>query len=240
MRRGPRTLLLSAAAGLACTGCLLPNDTIDGADRDTTFGALRASWILGETPTRSGSGTVRTLIDVEVSGSSSGFEQRLASGQAIAVGGTQFVGPGDADVSFDLVRVTAGVRGELRSEGGLGVAGLAGLGLSDLDLSAELLGQGGSESFTGYGPLLGVGVFYEPAGWVRLFVEGSVNPTIGPDLEDLVHLNALDAGVRFRLGRRVELDLGWREVNYRTENDPFTSDLDLTASGPAFRLGLVW
>jgi hypothetical protein len=235
------------AVGLLCTlalgGCVSPRSTIEGTDSETLFGGVRSSWELKKPAEGEPPRTYRMLIDADVSFSSSDFTQQLDAGEIVEISGTPFIGPGPVAVSFDLLRYSADFRISMANETGLGFEGFGGLGVSQLDVELSDGAQSDSRNFTGIGPLAGIALFYEPVEWLRLFAEGSTNPSFGESVS-VIDIKSVEAGASFRLHRHAALRASWRQVTYESESDDSTtsstSDLDLEASGPALTLWLSW
>jgi len=222
-------------------GCAADNETIRAEDSDTLFAGANISWEIDETPpSGEKESRTRTSAELQVSGSRSSAEQSLAAGQSLEIGGTLFFGPTDIDIDLDMLRVLVDVRRSWRDKHRLGFDALIGLGYSRVDVTLETSGLRGSDSFKGLGPLLGAALVYEPASWLKLVAEGSLNPTLVADMEDWVDINTLDLGLSWRLHEHASLRTSWRRIRYKADEGQLGSDLDLTLSGPALVLDLSW
>ncbi len=225
--RGP-ALLLCAALG----ACANPGAGLAGEDSDSSFGSLRATWEVPRPMLAGGAPPPRQLLlQVEVGTSDSDDSQSVPAGETLTVDGTDFVGPTDVQLGFDLHQANVDARLRLRGESIFGLELIGGLGFTRLELDASQVGASASLEEDGFGPRVGLGLFCEPQSRLRLFLEGTWQPTFvgGGDIADVV---ALDLGLDYRLTDSIEFGLAWRQLAYELENDGADSDLDLEASGP--------
>lgn len=211
---------------------------MSGDDSDSSFGSLRATWEVPRPMLEGGAPPPRQLLlQVEVGTSDSDASQAVPTGGALTVGGTDFVGPTNVQLGFDLQQANVDARLRLRGESIFGLDLIGGLGFTRLELDASQIGASASQEEDGFGPRLGLGLFCEPQSRLRLFLEGFWQPTFvgGGDVADV---RALDLGLDFRLTDSIELGLAWRQLSWKQENDGADSDLDLEASGPRLSIAL--
>src|SRR6187431_1830283 len=221
---------LKACAWIPCIAlgaCANPGAGLSGEDSDSTFAGLRATWEVPRPMLTGGAPPPRQLLlQVEVASSDSDFSQSVPTGETLTVDGTDFAGPTSVHVGFDLHQANVDARLRLRSEGIFGLDVFGGVGYTRLELDASEVGAAASQEEDGFGPHLGLGVFCEPQSRLRLFLEGSWQPTFvgGGDVADV---QALDLGLDYRLTDSIELVLAWRQLVYELEHDGADSDLDL-------------
>jgi hypothetical protein len=226
---------------LLSAGCAIENETIKGEDTDTFFYGGRVSWEFADSPAAGESTrSSKSFLELDVSSSSSRFDQQVQVGHAVQIGNTQFVGPVEVEVDFDLTRVLGNLRHSVREASGLGLDLLLGLGYYDLDVTLSSPTQHGSDNFTGLGLLLGLALVYEPTHWLGAYVEGSLNPSQSRVYDSYIDINTLELGLNWRLQEHIALRTFWRKVVYKADDGQQSADLDLTASGPGVALSFSW
>jgi opacity protein-like surface antigen len=230
-----RVLLLLCAALGACAN---PGAGIEGSDSDSTFGGLRASWEVPRPMLTGGKPPPRQyLLQVELGSSDADDSQSLPAGDTLTVDGADFVGPTNVHIGYDLYQANVDARMRLRGGSFFGLDLFGGIGFARLELDASEIGASASRAEDGFGPRIGLGLFCEPQSRLRLYLDGSWQPTFvgGGDIADV---QALDLGLDYRLTDSIEVGLAWRQLVYELEDDGADSDLDLEASGPRLSIAL--
>ena len=229
----PAALLLVAALLGACAS---PSGGLSGTDDSGSFGGLRASWEVPRPQITDGRPPARQyLVGVDLNGSKGNIEQPLGLGESLTIDGETYNGPQLVLARFDVQRVVVDGRLRLRSESGLGIDGIAGLGFSRLDLETAALSGNADLEQQGFGPLLGTGVFFELPPRLRLFAELTWQASIVSS-DSVADVQVVDLGIDLRLTEALGIVLAWHDFSYQQERDGAESDLDLTARGPRLTL----
>lgn len=235
--RRPR-LALALLAAACFAACASPSGGLTGTDDSGSFGGLRASWEVPRPQITDGRPPARqVLVGLDLNGSKGNFEQPLGLGESLTIDGETYNGPQVVAARFDVQRVLVDGRLRLRTESGLGVDGIAGVGFTRLDLETAALSGTADLEQQGFGPLLGTGVFFELPPRLRFFAELTWQASVVSS-DTVADVQVVDLGLDLRLTEALGIVLAWHDFTYRQERDGVESDLDLTARGPRLTLML--
>ena len=230
--------LAPAALALLAAACASPSGGLSGSDGDASFGGLRATW---EIPRRHFSDGKppgqQVLLEVDASATRGDFDQALGVGDSLTLEGTTFPGPGAVQARFDVQQVTVDGRLRLRSDVGLGLDAIGGLGFTRLDLQVASFAASETVDQQGFGPVLGTGLFFELPPRLRLYAELTWQAALvgGGDVADV---QVFETGLELRFTEALGLLFAWRDLTYQEERGGAESDIDLGASGPLLILTL--
>jgi hypothetical protein len=210
-------------------GCNSIAQDIEVSEDDLFMPALRASYDLEESADTEDAPGARwrkiLTIDAEVAHTSGADSQELSPGELISFDGTDFIGPFTVASDFDLTvaSLTARIGGNYRER--FSIAGLIGLGYSNLDLELSAPGLIARDASSGIGVSLGMQMDWHTLSWLDLSFR------LGGLYTGDISLMMNDLSLRAWPIEQVGVFVGWRAYIYE-EDRTGGSDVELDLAGP--------
>ncbi len=226
--RTGRVAALSLAGCLGASCASFARDVRASQD-DFFTSEVRASYDL--TPARGSADEapprwrkIRT-IEVDLGTGSGEDSQTLNPTEFISFAGARFDGPLTVASRYDLAVGSLAVRLGANHSDKVSIAGVAGIGVSELELELSAPGQVARDTTREVGPLIGVQFDWHARPWLDL----SIRRTLTASKE--VQLSVSELVLRAWPGEHIGVFAGWR-VQYYTEERPGPSDVELQLAGP--------
>ena len=202
-----------------------------GSDRNMFLPTARVAFNTLAPPPPEKTTYMRLDVEVSATGGTGKFDLDLLAGESLVIENTTFLGPQTLAVDFTLFEASVAARIGVQ-KGDYEFLGIAGVAYNIFDADVTGTTQMDNYKDTGFGPMIGFQIGWEPAKRVELYTRGTflivpADATSGQ----------FELGAGFAITKNVFLFGAYRWWRYRHESIfTNTDDVDIHAGG--FVLGL--